>query len=209
MSSSPRIRPRRVWLYVVEATTVLGVLISLGTWLWPRSPAPAPVPATQPGSVTTTTAGTATTGPVGPVAAGTTPAGGVPLDSIPPDNGAGNLGPLPKDVDSADPAYAHALTIHCATNQTVDLSRSVWYQLDGRWTHLHLTIHAYSPAPDESEMQVEVFLDDTRTAVQNVTDGRSADLDAALDGAMKMELRVTCRSPHDSAILTGATLQHA
>ncbi len=202
MSSSPR----RVWLYVVEATTILGVLISLGAWLWPQSQSGGP--GTQPGTVTTATTGTGPTG-TGTGTTGNADGGAtVPLDSIPPDEGGANLGTLPKDL-SADPAYAHALTVHCATNQTTDQFRRVRYQLLGRWAHLHLTVHAYAPGPDESAVQVEVFLDDQRAAGQTVTVGHSADVDAALDGVQKMELRITCQSPNDSAVLTAATLRHA
>src|SRR6266511_3043114 len=177
--------------------TIVGVLVALGAWLFPRSsssPGPAEGRAKTGATSTVGTPGAdQTTGATG------APPSGTYLETLTPVAGAANLRQLPRALQG-QPAYAHALTIPCASGQTSDKVHEVTYELRG----------PYVDPPGDIRVQVQAFreLDGDSAVVgdQTVGTGSTGVLDASVEGAAQLRLRVTCELPAAVAILTDALL---
>ncbi len=98
--------------------------------------------------------------------------------------------------------------IPCATGDDTDVSRSVAYALDGRYTDFHARLQPFLDAVDESRVQFQVFVDSQPPKAKNVLVNASDVLDVSVAGHNRMEIRVTCEAPNATAILADAYLRH-
>ncbi len=131
------------------------------------------------------------------------------LDQMPVDLGAGNIRTtLPRDLDGK-PGYDHPVVIPCATGQPTDQFREVSYSLRQRWLSFTATVYAYEGAPDESIVQVRLYLDNASPVERNLKVGTSGTVTVSLAGVTTLRVRVTCESPNASAIFAGAWLKHS
>lgn len=138
-----------------------------------------------------------------------TAGGGLFLDQLPVDLGAGNIQrTLPREL-SGRPGYAHPLLVPCATGQATDQFREVRYALFKRYLTLSATVDAFESTPDESRVQVRFFRDSQPPVDRTVPVGGSAELTLDLSGVDDLVIRVTCESSSASAILANAVLRHA
>jgi hypothetical protein len=193
---------------------ILGVAVPGGIWAANhlRSPAPGPAAAqtTAAAGAQPPDTGTGTAAPTTPAgtAAAAAPGKTVYLDSVAPDTGSTNLGPLPRAL-GGQPGYEHAVAIPCGTNSGSDTHRAVTYLLSRRYLGLQATVHIYKAGADETKVTVKAFPDNRAAETVTLTVGESGALSLDLADVTKLTLDVVCERPGATAVLAGAALQHA
>lgn len=195
---------RRRLTIAAEVAAVLMVGIGLLTWLFPRGGGPPPgndVSGSQ-----TSAPGAAHGGPTTAVEP-TSPGSGQPAVFLSPadlEQGKANLVSLPRPL-RGQPAYAHALTIACPSNQTTDLFREVVYPLAQRYLTFQTTVVPYREPAADRLVTVEVLVGwpqrdgttrvEEAAAARSVRVGEQRAVGAPVEGARDLRLRVTCERP--------------
>ncbi|RQX15175.1 hypothetical protein DLJ58_00540 [Micromonospora arida] len=209
--------PARRGAQVAVALTVLGVLIAAAALArdvfdWKVGPgrpaASASTPETEPAAPSRANPGPDTsTSPV--------PARSVRLDTLAVEAGAAYLGKLPRQL-AGQPEYDRPVVIGCPTNAGADKQRDVTYRLQRRYLDLTSTVRPFFSSDDERDgivlVYAQVAIRQKDGTITRVTRGQQFDarmdnpqkLVADLEGADELTLRVQCKYPGGSVILTDA-----
>jgi hypothetical protein len=218
---SPASKPlsSRVEPWVVIVTAVVGTLLAAAAYLFPRSddstPAAAGSAAAGSGTASTGAAEPAgATAPSNPQATATA-AGGRRLNTIGPVAGQSRLVALPKAVQGQ--GFTDALVIECPGNQSGDTASEVEYDLNRGYETLSATVTMYYPqAGPDARSELTVFQDSIdrdpgapasgpQTAIRLGPD-ETKPLQAAVDQAFFLRIRLRCERPGGFAILNAPTL---
>nr|QRG35010.1 hypothetical protein [Micromonospora sp.] len=213
---------------VGTAISIVGVLVSVLTWLWPTEPAadatPPPPPSptvgtSQPSGPTPgQSGGTATSAPP-PSASAAEPADY--LVDVPAQIGRDKLVEIPLPVRERAEYNDHAIAIRCPSNASKEPATEVTYQLSGHYRQFNATVHPYYPPGSDarSATWVTVIRSDVQRDGSFTTSaageqkrarpGAPGSLTAAVEKADKLTLRVECGDPGGVVMLTDARLTPA
>jgi hypothetical protein len=195
------------------AVAVVGVLVAVLAWWFPRPPdGPKPPVVSGTASAPPTGTGTATPGATGtgqPAAALTY------LDSQAAQAGAANLTALPSDLRGT-PGYDQPVAVSCPTNQNGDQVREVTYSLRGRYRAFSATVRPYFGKHPDSRAHVYAIggFKDRDGTVTRREQGRQlgataavpAPLTATVERAETLTLQVQCEDPDGVVVLVLAGL---
>lgn len=208
------------WLvWTVAVATVLGALFAggalirdIGNWTW--TGADDETSPSGPASASGSTPAPQTSAASGPPPSPASGSGGVHVDSLRMQAGAGNLVALPRPL-KGQPALSRAIAVGCPENTAHDKQREVTYELRRRYQDLTLTVQAYSPddppAPVRVSVQVAVrrtdgTIDRLARGSVDARQGTPGQLTADVAGADDLTLRVECQSPTSIAVLADARI---
>lgn len=138
----------------------------------------------------------------------------VSLDTLPVREGGSNLVPLPRALAN-QPGYERPVSISCPRNTSADKYREVVYPLLRRYLDLTATVRPWTPDDPQAKAYVTVFVNVTQPdgTIQRLSravgggDSHSAKpLEAVVEGADELVLRVQCDLPTGVVVLTDARL---
>jgi hypothetical protein len=200
-----------IWTKVNVSAAVLAALVGLGGLIWTIHTSSAS--GATSGPTTSPSSSTGGSGSTGPTATGTSPSQvsalspseSLPLTSLTPAAGAGNV--TRKGTD---------LTMPCGTNQSDDLFREIQYSLPTtrHYPHFRATVHGGAGDADQ-QFTVTAFVrgqyvraDQTRQiATVTLRPGADGSLNGDLtDDVDTLVLRLVCHLPGASVTISGAAL---
>jgi len=130
------------------------------------------------------------------------------LGDLPPKLGTSNVTQvLPHGLEGR---YSRPLVVACPTDPATDRVRDVTYSLAKRYVGFHATLHGFNPTPDESLVQVTLFLDkqDGRAFRFAIGQPQDVDIDVDVTDVDDLRIEVGCQNPSASAILIDPELHH-
>ena len=117
------------------------------------------------------------------------------LGDLPPKLGTSNVTQvLPHGLEGR---YSRPLVVACPTDPATDRVRDVTYSLAKRYIGFHATLHGFNPTPDESLVQVTLFLDkqDGRAFRFAIGQPQDVDIDVDVTDVDDLRIEVGCQNP--------------
>jgi hypothetical protein len=220
----PRPPGWRGWDAGVRATVigtvagVLGLVIAIAAWQWPRSPADPP---TNSSTTTTATATASRNGTTATAKSSPEPARYLAGSGFPAESGGAFLVSVPRALANTDDFADHPIAISCPSNETGDKVHDVTFALNGHYLQFDATVRPYYPKGVDAQTatfvtaligirQSDGTLRISQAGIQqSATPATAQSLSASVENAEKLTLRVQCGYPTGTITLTGARLTPA
>ena len=185
---------------VITGLTVIGLLIALAAWLYPKPGQPSGTDTAEPGVSPSSVSQTGRNMP-SPLSSSSQPSQLRYLSDLSTQTG-GSF------VNGGGPAGRHAMVIQCASGQSDDRSREVSWIVPGEYSILLGTVTISGKMDPEHNVQLEWFADGARIYNNStLTLGSDSEFRGELAGAQDLRVRLTCTSSAGIATLLDASVQ--